>query len=123
MSVTLTRRQVIELGEKAIESLYIKPPEGSPEVEAFRQVLRLGTRFARGCMTNPDGAKCPMMQTIFDSGDNEVSCDLAFAWDAVTRSAGLRGEVTIEVNSYIDGVPYTEADVHRLLTDYDRGQS
>lgn len=104
MSVTLTRRQVIELGEKAVtvaREWYPKLFEDeSPEVIAFRQVIAQAPAFARS-NCHYDGVDCPMYQTVFNDLENHRSCALAVAWDNVTRSSCAPAKL-IRVNPRTD---------------------
>lgn len=105
MSVTLMRRQVIELGEKTIKLAKEDRPkviDSTPEVIAFRQVLELGTAFARGNMSC-GGVDCPMRQTVFSDDAGKLSplaFRLALCWDQATRSVIGSGSYVIEVNPY-----------------------
>ena len=87
MSTTLTRRQVIAMGERAaIKAAKRLGRKGrkigneTPEVIAFHQALSLGAAFAVGGGER-EGALCPMRQTVFDPNSNEVATQLAYAWD------------------------------------------
>lgn len=110
MSVTITRRKAIELGEQAVimavESalreprIYVKDPDEMPEVAAFRQVLRITSAVARG-QTHVGGTDCPMEQTVFTlkaKTPNLMAWFLAFAWDDVTRQDGLGVATLIRID-------------------------
>lgn len=88
MSVTITRRQVIELGERTIAQAQSMRPNrdisSAPEVVAFRQVLELSPALARATYRSGD-VVCPMRQTVFGT-QSSLAFGLALSWDDVTRN-------------------------------------
>lgn len=108
MSVTITRRQAVKLGEQTIERAkahyaarrYGGGPRDisdAPEVEAFRQVIALAPAVARG-INEHEGVCCPMLQTVFSIDESDVACWLAICWDDATREAGLGPANVIHIN-------------------------
>ena len=117
MSVTITRRNAIALGEEAVAKVKARRrfiTDETPQIIAFRQVLQLGTSFLAGTYRLGE-YKCPMAQTVFVDGSgysDSITRSLAYAWDDVIFAEGLWHADVIHVN------PHTEANVHGLLTEY-----
>jgi hypothetical protein len=98
---TITRKQVVALGEQAIQQTGL--PEDR-EVRALRAVLATGTEFGRGGF-----GRCPMDQTVFGFNYNDATIRLGYAWDDVTRAAGLAAGLARGAYDPIRINPHTEA--------------
>jgi hypothetical protein len=90
MPVTITRSNIISLGEQTIrraEATYGVSPQGD-EAKALRQVLATTDAVVRG--TNGQGdVMCPMIQAGIDLDANDQACYLALCWDRVTAAESL----------------------------------